>query len=150
MMALAKKTCSLCWRSDKLERRTLVVDVVIENEPLQLLVDTGSSVSILPDHVYRAKFANRFPLTAATATLQDFSQKKILGLGCFTARVVCGNNSACVRFYVVSQSMALLGLDAVHQLKLHIIGSTLECLQVTVSPQSLPPKLCEFSFLFAD
>lgn len=46
--------------------------------------------------------------------------------------------------------MALLGLDGVHQLQLHIIGSTLECLQITVSPQSLPPELCEFSFLFAD
>ncbi|KAL1416632.1 hypothetical protein MTO96_006258 [Rhipicephalus appendiculatus] len=116
------------------EQRTLVVDVVIENEPLQLLVDTGSSVSILPDHVYRAKFANRFPLTAGTATLRDFSQKKTPVLGWFTARVVRRNNSACLRFYVVPQGMALLGLDAVHQLQLHIIGSTLQCLQVTGSP----------------
>ncbi|XP_070381116.1 uncharacterized protein [Dermacentor albipictus] len=125
----------------QVERRTLVVDVVIENEPLQLLVDTGSSVSILPDHVYRAKFANSFPLTAASATLRDFSQKKIPVLGWFTARVVRGNNSACLRFYVVPQGMALLGLDGVHQLQLHIIGSTLECLQITVSPKSLPPEL---------
>ncbi|KAL1429453.1 hypothetical protein MTO96_016293 [Rhipicephalus appendiculatus] len=117
----------------QVERRTLVVDVVIENEPLQLLVDTGSLVSILPDHVYRAKFANRFPLTAATATLRDFSQKKIPALGWFTARVVRGNNSAYLRFYVVSQGMTLLGLDAVHQLQLHIIGSTLECLQPPVA-----------------
>nr|XP_037276745.1 uncharacterized protein K02A2.6-like [Rhipicephalus microplus] len=134
----------------QVERRTLVVDVVVENEPLQLLVDTGSSVSILPDHVYRDKFANRFPLTAATATLRDFSQKKIPVLGWFTARVVRGKNSACLRFYVVPQGVALLGLDAVHQLQLNIIGSTLECLQVTASPQSLPSELCEFSFLFAD
>ncbi|KAL3185542.1 hypothetical protein MRX96_028946 [Rhipicephalus microplus] len=96
----------------QVERRTLVVDVVVENEPLQLLVDTGSSVSILPDHVYRDKFANRFPLTAATATLRDFSQKKIPVLGWFTARVVRGKNSACLRFYVVPQGVALLGLDA--------------------------------------
>ncbi|KAL3247541.1 hypothetical protein MRX96_056972 [Rhipicephalus microplus] len=82
----------------QVERRTLVVDVVVENEPLQLLVDTGSSVSILPDHVYRDKFANRFPLTAATATLRDFSKKKIPVLGWFTARVVRGKNSACLRF----------------------------------------------------
>ncbi|KAL3253659.1 hypothetical protein MRX96_054450 [Rhipicephalus microplus] len=105
----------------QVERRTLVVDVVVENEPLQLLVDTGSSVSILPDHVYRDKFANRFPLTAATATLRDFSQKKIPVLGWFTARVVRGKNSACLRFYVVPQGVALLGLDAVHQLQLNII-----------------------------
>ncbi|KAL3224238.1 hypothetical protein MRX96_049601 [Rhipicephalus microplus] len=59
----------------EVERRALAVDVVIENKPLQLLVDAGLSVSILPNYVYQAKFANWFPLTAATAMLGFFREE---------------------------------------------------------------------------
>lgn len=46
--------------------------------------------------------------------------------------------------------MALPGLNAVHQLQFRIIGSTLECVQLTASPHTLPPELCELYFLFID
>lgn len=58
--------------------------------------------------------------------------------------------SSNIRFYVVSRGMALLGLDALQQLRLHIDGASLACLQTTAWPQPLPPELCEFSFLFAE
>lgn len=46
--------------------------------------------------------------------------------------------------------MALLVLDAVQQLRLHIDGSSLACLQTTASSEFLPPELCEFSYRFGN
>lgn len=131
------------------ERTTLIVDVCVEGEVIQLVVDTGSSVSILPANIYQEKFARRFALAPATVTLRDFSQQRIPVLGCFVAQAARGGVSSNIRFYVVSRGMALLGLDAVQQLRLHIDGASLACLQTTAGPQPLPPELSEFSFLFA-
>ncbi|XP_042146943.1 uncharacterized protein LOC121836189 [Ixodes scapularis] len=123
------------------ERTTLIVDVCVEGEVIQLVVDTGSSVSILPATIYQEKFARRFALAPATVTLRDFSQQRIPVLGCFVAQAARGGVSSNIRFYVVSRGMALLGLDAVQQLRLHIDGASLACLQTTAGPQPLPPEL---------
>ncbi|XP_040069467.1 uncharacterized protein LOC120842422 [Ixodes scapularis] len=123
------------------ERTTLIVDVCVEGEVIQLVVDTGSSVSILPANIYQEKFARRFALAPATVTLRDFSQQRIPVLGCFVAQAARGGVSSNIRFYVVSRGMALLGLDAVQQLRLHIDGASLACLQTTAGPQPLPPEL---------
>lgn len=66
------------------------------------------------------------------------------------AQAVRSGVSAHIRFYVVPRGMALLGLDAVQLLWLHIDVSALACLQTTAGPELLFPELCEFSFLFAD
>lgn len=132
------------------KRGTLVTDVCVEDEPVQLLIDSGSALSILPHHVYQEKFARRFALGPAVATLREFSGKRIPVIGCFVAKTRHGSVSANVRFHVVLQGMALLGLDAVQQLRLRIDGASLACLRTTASTKSLPPELCEFSFLFAD
>ncbi|XP_040359558.2 uncharacterized protein LOC121047910 [Ixodes scapularis] len=123
------------------ERTTLIVDVCVEGEVIQLVVDTGSSVSILPANIYQEKFARRFALAPATVILRDFSQQRIPVLGCFVAQAARGGVSSNIRFYVVSRGMALLGLDAVQQLRLHIDGASLACLQTTAGPQPLPPEL---------
>lgn len=118
------------------KRGTLAVDVGIKDEPVKLLIDTGTAVSILRHRVYQEKFACRFDLDPAVAMLQDFSGQRIPVIGCFVAKTLHGIALPDVRFHVVPQGIALLSLE----LRLRIDGASLVCLQPTASTGSLLPQ----------
>lgn len=73
-------------------------------------------------------------LHSPSATLLDFSRKKIPVLGLFQAEVMHRTRAASVGFYVTRSGTSLLGLDAVQALGLQILGTELWCLNTAIEP----------------
>ncbi|KAK0142863.1 hypothetical protein N1851_019189 [Merluccius polli] len=84
-----------------------------------LLVDTGSAVSILPESVYLQTFMH-VPLTKPTVRLVTYMKKPIPVLGCLHLSVTYCNQSTQTHFYVVRDGTSLLGMDLFTALRLHI------------------------------
>ncbi|XP_024124582.1 uncharacterized protein LOC112144321 [Oryzias melastigma] len=86
---------------------------------VDLLVDTGSAVSILPMHLYQKHYGH-IPLSTAKKRLVTYSGQPISVLGCLELTVTCGSSCATVIVYVVSSGNPLLGLDLFNALNLFI------------------------------
>lgn len=88
---------------------------------VQFVVDTGSSVSILPLHIYKHHFsATR--LSTPAIRLVTYTQEYIPVLGCLQAQACVSNASAAATFFVVDKGTALLGMDLISALQLQING----------------------------
>nr|XP_055067975.1 uncharacterized protein K02A2.6-like [Misgurnus anguillicaudatus] len=115
-----------------------------------LMVDTGSSVSILPKSIYDANFSS-VPLQSPTANLVTYSRAPIPVLGCLPATVSRDDVTCSAKFYIVDSGTALLGMDLIKGLRLRFEGqrllpalthakpqassSAVRCLTKTASPQ---------------
>ncbi|KAI4894806.1 hypothetical protein NFI96_001731 [Prochilodus magdalenae] len=77
---------------------------------LDLIVDTGSCVSILPKATYLANF-NDTPLQPPKARLVTYSRDPIAVLGCLPATVSIANVSCSADIFIVKFGSQLLGLD---------------------------------------
>lgn len=64
----------------------------------ELVVDTGSAVSILPHYIY-IQYFNDTPLLPAVSQLVTFTRKRISVLGCLQVKVSRGVFTAPVTFY---------------------------------------------------
>ncbi|KAF7647897.1 hypothetical protein LDENG_00165040 [Lucifuga dentata] len=87
----------------------------LANSPqeIQLVVDTGSAVSILPTCIQSA-------LSAPSMKLVTYTQDHIPILGCLQAQVQVGTASAATTFFIVEKGTALLGMDLISTLPLCI------------------------------
>ncbi|KAK6493672.1 hypothetical protein HHUSO_G25 [Huso huso] len=99
---------------------------------IDLIVDTGSSVSILPQDLYQQYFAN-CPLNEPKVRLVTYSKEDLPVLGCLSARVLYDGMTALATFYIVQSGSPLLGMDLIKALRCHIVGDT-----VLTSEQNLP------------
>ncbi len=85
----------------------------------ELLVDTGSAVSILPEHLYRQHFSY-MSLTVADFQLVTYLKKTIPVLGCLAFTVSYQSHHAQASFYIVPGGTPLLGMDLFTALHLDI------------------------------
>ena len=98
-----------------------------------LTVDTGASVSVLPQGIVE-KYFKGVTLQPPAARLVTYSQTPIKVLGCMPATVVRDNDACKVNFYVTDNGTPLMGMDLITALKLRIEGCTL----LSASPASRP------------
>ncbi|XP_064479088.1 uncharacterized protein K02A2.6-like [Ornithodoros turicata] len=132
------------------EGQGLFIEARLETVPVKFLIDTGSSVSILQEDLFRRRFAHRFTLVPPRTALVDYSRRKIDVTGSFEAAVTYENKHHAVRFFVVSRGTTLLGLDAIQGLCIHIEGGTLSCYETSFASSMLPDSLAQdFSKLFS-
>ncbi len=88
---------------------------------VHFVVDTGSSVSILPLHIYKRCFSAT-QLSTPSIRLVTYTQECIPVLGCLQAQARLSNASAAATFFVIDKETALLGMDLISALKLQING----------------------------
>ena len=88
---------------------------------VRLLVDTGSSVSILPENNYSANFS-AVKLKEPGVQLVTYSREKLNVLGCLRASTTYQGKSALTDFFIVKTGTPILGMDLVTALQLHFKG----------------------------
>uniref|UniRef100_A0A669FAM3 Reverse transcriptase domain-containing protein n=1 Tax=Oreochromis niloticus TaxID=8128 RepID=A0A669FAM3_ORENI len=108
---------------------------------IELIVDTGSAVSILPNHIYEEHFSGT-PLKPPDLQLVTYTKKTIPVLGCLQVTVSRGNASASAVFFVVRKGTPLLGRDLMEALNVSIAGNTVlpPCTDPTASVMSTNPS----------
>ncbi len=109
---------------------------------VELMVDTGSSVSILPKAIYEASF-NSVPLQTPTARLVTYSRAPIPVLGCLPVTVSRDAVTCSAKLFIVDSGTALLGMDLVKGLRLRFEGQRLlPSLPTTESEISSAAVMC--------
>lgn len=98
---------------------TVSTSAASSDTTVQFVVDTGSSVSILPAHIYKRYFSAT-QLSTPTTRLVTYTQECIPVLGCLQAQVRVSNASAAAIFFIVDKGTALLGMDLISALHLQI------------------------------
>lgn len=93
--------------------------------PIEFVVDSGSSVSIIPQSLYEAKFSQD-TLQPPTANLVTYSRSPIPVLGCLPVLVSRNDASCPTKLFVVGSGTALLGMDLIKGLELCFNGSTIQ------------------------
>lgn len=90
---------------------------------LQLVVDTGASVSILPEAVYKKHFS-QCTLNKPKIKLVTYAKEDLPVIGCLSAlaSVSANDNVVPATFYVVTAGSPLLGLDLIRLLNLDIVS----------------------------
>ncbi|XP_048853518.1 uncharacterized protein LOC125721593 isoform X2 [Brienomyrus brachyistius] len=103
----------------------------------EMVVDTGSAVSILPHHIY-VQYFNDTPLLPPVSQLVTYTRKRIPVLGCLQVKVSRGVLTAPVTFYVVKKGTSLLGRDLMKALSICIEGNTILPPVFTTNSASAP------------
>lgn len=88
---------------------------------LDLLIDTGSAVSIFPECVYKTKFF-KCSLTKPRLQLVTYSKEQLPVIGCLKVDVSYQSVTASSEMYIVETGTPILGMDLVTTLKLQISG----------------------------
>lgn len=86
---------------------------------MELVVDTGSAVTIIPEHFYKEHFSDVL-LVEPRSRLVTYTRAEVPVLGCLPANVQYEHNTATATLYVVKTGTALLGLDLFKALRLCI------------------------------
>ncbi|XP_077537405.1 uncharacterized protein LOC144149627 isoform X1 [Haemaphysalis longicornis] len=124
-------------------RKDLVVQAEVSGVTMQLLVDTGASVSFMTAEDFKRHFSKLYVLSKASVYLWNFSKQRIGIRGSFQAPVQVLQRSCSVTFYVTDKGTSLLGLDAIQQLGIQIDGAPLTCRLASVCavqcPVNVPP-----------
>lgn len=77
-------------------KHCIYASVFMEGQAVLFLVNTGSSVAILTEELYRRCFAGTLPLKPTAMQLFDYSHSKIRVQGCFAASVTSQGRNACI------------------------------------------------------
>ncbi|KAL7861715.1 hypothetical protein SRHO_G00131560 [Serrasalmus rhombeus] len=106
------------------QRKKLTCNVTLSDDhgqsiQVDLLVDTGSAVSILPEQIYRQYFST-LPLSTPKVRLVTYMKRRIPVLGCIILSVTCSAHCTQVDFYIVEKGTPLLGMDLFTALQLEI------------------------------
>lgn len=104
---------------------------------VDLVVDTGSAVSIIPKNVYRKHFS-QICLVEPPSSLLTYTKSKVPVLGCLPAKVQHGEVASDAMLYVVKTGTALLGLDLFRTLKLSIGSNNTDPETMLKSTVTLP------------
>ncbi|KAL1477050.1 hypothetical protein MTO96_036066 [Rhipicephalus appendiculatus] len=111
-------------------RAGIFVDVFIAGKSLKFLVDSGSSVSILEESIFKQHFANESLLSAPRVKLLDYSKGAAFPYAVVSSRKSRSRDAQSISlFYVVAEGTSILGIDAIRILDLHIEGSSLPLLR---------------------
>ncbi|KAF3840127.1 hypothetical protein F7725_018844 [Dissostichus mawsoni] len=99
------------------------------NQSFEMIVDTGSSVSLLPAHVYETYFSH-IPLKPTKVPLVTYSRQRIPVLGKLHLRAFHDGNTASATLFIVKSGSILLGLDLFEALEMVIMRNrvVLKCL----------------------
>jgi hypothetical protein len=97
---------------DSEKNEPIWVDVNINKIQIAMQLDTGSSVSIINEHVYRDKF-NNIPLSDSKSILKTYTKERITVLGTIIVDITISSyHQQNMELYVVSgDGPALLGRD---------------------------------------
>ena len=133
---------------------TCTVQIHVGNsqaQELDLMVDTGSAVSILPMTVYK-QFFSHVALSPAKLNLVGFGGKAIGVNGCLKANITFGDCSAMAELYIVQQGTAVLGRDLFSALQLQILNGTVSssvrnCSVSMVAPTQMTALGCAKGFI---
>lgn len=87
-----------------------------------MIVDTGSSVSLLPAHVNEDSFSH-IPLNQTDVPLVTYSRQRIPVLGRLDTHAFHDGCSAPASFYIVESGSLLLWLDLIEALEMVIVGN---------------------------
>ncbi len=90
-----------------------------QTRDIQLMVDTGSAVSILPMSVYTGSF-NQAPLSQPKLSLVSFGGDPIEVKGCLPASISYGGHCTTTHLYIVQNVSAVLGRDLFTGLSLQL------------------------------
>ncbi|KAI7797754.1 hypothetical protein IRJ41_019638, partial [Triplophysa rosa] len=103
------------------------------------VVDTGASVSILPEAVYKKHFS-QCTLTKPQIKLVSYAKEDLPVIGCLSATVgmSVNNNVVPAIFYVVSSGSPLHGLDLIRLLNLNIVSGKVQCIDCESEISSAP------------
>ncbi|KAI7789804.1 hypothetical protein IRJ41_010978 [Triplophysa rosa] len=104
-----------------------------------MVVDTGASVSILPEAVYKKHFS-QCTLTKPKIKLVSYAKEDLPVIGCLSATVgmSVNNNVVPAIFYVVTSGSPLLGLDLIRLLNLNIVSGKVQCIDCESEISSAP------------
>uniref|UniRef100_A0A3B3WSA7 CCHC-type domain-containing protein n=1 Tax=Poecilia mexicana TaxID=48701 RepID=A0A3B3WSA7_9TELE len=100
---------------------TVQVTVNGRCKDVELIVDTGSSVSIIPENIYQTYFSECV-LTEPTFALVTYAKEKISVKGCLKATISHDSHSTAGTLVVVESGAALLGLDLFQSLQMKLEG----------------------------
>ncbi len=109
--------------TDKI-RCTAVIATATTSVPIELTVDSGSSVSILPKIVYDTHF-RKDALQPPSVRLVTYSRAPIPILGCLPVTVSKDDFTCSMSFFVVESGTALLGMDLINGLHLRFEGNSI-------------------------
>ncbi|XDV20076.1 hypothetical protein PO909_025458 [Leuciscus waleckii] len=98
---------------------TVAINAKATSRSVELVVDTGSAVSIIPEHLYRAHFSG-VPLAEPEKRLVTCTKSDVPVLGCLPATVQNATITVPATLYVVKTGTALLGMDLFRALRLSI------------------------------
>ncbi len=90
-----------------------------QTRDIQLMVDTGSAVSILPMSVYTGSFSQA-PLSQPKLSLVSFGGDPIEVKGCLPASISYGGHCTTTHLYIVQNGSAVLGRDLFTGLSLQL------------------------------
>ncbi|KAF3845722.1 hypothetical protein F7725_002800 [Dissostichus mawsoni] len=107
------------------------------NQSFEMIVDTGSSVSLLPAHVYETYFSH-IPLKPTKVPLVTYSRQRIPVLGKLHLRAFHDGNTASATLFIVKSGSILLGLDLFEALEMVIMRNRV----VLKSEQTMPATSC--------
>ncbi len=130
--------------TDKI-RCTAVIATATTSVPIELTVDSGSSVSILPKIVYDTNF-RKDALQPRPVRLVTYSRAPIPVLGCLPVTVPKDDFTCSTSFFVVESGTALLGMDLINGLHLRFEGTSAPVLQLSASTP-LPALGCTKGFV---
>lgn len=101
---------------------TVTVSVMgLESKDIELMLDTGSRVSILPISVVTEHFTD-VSLTKPKRKLKDCGGNPIAVKGCLRANVAFGGRTTNRKIYIVYQGSAVLGRDLFRALRMQVIN----------------------------
>ncbi|KAL7839056.1 hypothetical protein SRHO_G00257140 [Serrasalmus rhombeus] len=92
-----------------------------QSQKLELMVDTGSAVSILPMAVYK-QFFSHAALSAPKLSLVSFGGNAVSVNGCLKADITFRDRSVMAELYIVQRGSAVLGRDLFSALQLQILN----------------------------
>ncbi|KAF0297171.1 hypothetical protein FJT64_005393 [Amphibalanus amphitrite] len=120
------------------DRKNLCTELRVDQQPLRMLADTGTAVSILPLSVYKKQFRH-LPLLPTAVRLEAYGGSSLLVQGVLQVTVQAENgNSSQVSLYVVDAGVPLLGRDLQEKLKLSVIHGATVCAIQEQMPEELP------------
>lgn len=111
-----------------------------------LVVDTGSSVSILPEHMYKSHFSP-MTLSKPRVSLTTYTKKPIPVIGCLELMAKFKPNCASKYIHIVPPGTPILGVDLFSALQLEVIDGRVT---TSTTPASPTTPVVPVKYTFAD
>ncbi|XP_031334049.1 uncharacterized protein K02A2.6-like [Photinus pyralis] len=139
---------------DIVDRQSLFsIQLEIENIKFCFEVDTGASVSILPEGIYKEKLS-MIPLRRCSTSLQCYDGKMIIPLGSIRVNLCYQNNNFMTTLLIVnSNGPPLLGRDLISRLGIKLVESknnNVYSINVVGNSKSLNALLDKYEIIFRD